>query len=63
VQYLARDVLHTASPIEADTIQYLNRDFTYSNEKLKATGYRFVYPDPRPGLRDTLQWYRQEGWL
>jgi len=63
VEHLARDVLHVASPIEADTVQYLNRDFVYSNEKLKSTGYKFVYPDPRPGLAETLQWYRQEGWI
>jgi nucleoside-diphosphate-sugar epimerase len=63
VEHLARDVLHVASPIEADTIEYLNRDFTYSNDKLKSTGYEFVYPDPHHGLRDTVQWYRDNGWM
>jgi len=63
LEHLARDLFHIPSPVEADTIQYLNRDFTYSNDKLKATGYELNYPDPRPGLRDTLIWYRNEGWI
>jgi nucleoside-diphosphate-sugar epimerase len=63
VEHVARDILHVASPIEADTIDYLNRDFTYSNDKLKSTGYKFIYPDPRHGLRDTVQWYRDNGWM
>ncbi len=63
VEHVARDVLHLPSPVEADTIQYLGRDFVYSNDKLKQTGYRFIYPDPRPGLAETLQWYREQGWM
>jgi nucleoside-diphosphate-sugar epimerase len=50
-------------PVEADTIAYLNMDFTVNNEKLKSTGYKFIYPDARHGLRDTVQWYRNEGWI
>ena len=63
VQYLARDLLHMQSPIEADTVRYLNQDFLYSNDKLKATGYEFVYADARHGLRDTVYWYREQGWV
>ncbi|MBW2700919.1 MAG: NAD(P)-dependent oxidoreductase [Deltaproteobacteria bacterium] len=63
VQYLARDLLHMQSPIEADTVRYLNQDFLYSNDKLKATGYEFNYADAKHGLRDTIYWYREQGWL
>jgi nucleoside-diphosphate-sugar epimerase len=55
--------LGTTSPIEADTIAYLGEDFTYSNDKLKGAGFKFLYPDARDGVRDTIEWYRKEGWL
>ena len=53
----------TRSPLEADSVDYMGRDLVYSNDKLKDCGYQFVYPDAKDGVRDTLQWYRQEGWL
>ncbi|MFC1849406.1 NAD-dependent epimerase/dehydratase family protein [candidate division CSSED10-310 bacterium] len=52
-----------SSKFEADSVAYLGLDVTYSNEKLKKTGYSLVYPDARDGIRDTLKWYRKEGWL
>ena len=30
---------------------------------LKALGYKFVYPDARDGIRDTLRWYKENGWI
>ncbi len=55
--------LGVPSPIEADPLDYLGEDWAYSNERLKATGYKFIYPDARDGLRDTVAWYRENGWL
>jgi nucleoside-diphosphate-sugar epimerase len=52
-----------APSLEEDLVQFLGRDMFYSNDKLKATGYRFQYPDPQIGLRETYDWYRREGWL
>jgi nucleoside-diphosphate-sugar epimerase len=49
--------------VERDTLFMLGADFWYSNEKLKAVGYRFRYPDSEPGLRETLDWYRDQGML
>ncbi|MBN2496015.1 MAG: NAD-dependent epimerase/dehydratase family protein [Deltaproteobacteria bacterium] len=63
VQYIARDMLHVDTPLEADTVRYLNLDFLVSNDKLKKTGYEFIYPDARHGLRDTVHWYREQGWM
>lgn len=51
------------SPVEPAVIEYLGYDFVYSNDKLKQTGYRFVYPDAREGIRDTVRWYQQNGWI
>jgi nucleoside-diphosphate-sugar epimerase len=56
-------LLGVPSPVEADTIDYLNEDFAYANDQLKSTGFQFTYPDARDGLRDTLKWYRDAGWL
>jgi nucleoside-diphosphate-sugar epimerase len=56
-------MLGVPSPLEADTVDYLNEDFEYANDQLKSTGFQFQYPDARDGLRDTLRWYRENGWL
>lgn len=55
--------LSVTSPLDRPTMEYLGRDFTYANDKLKSTGYQLVYPDARDGIRDTIDWYRKEGWL
>ena len=49
--------------LEYDSVQYFGHDFLYSNEKLKATGFTFQHPQPEPGLRETLRWYIEHGWL
>jgi nucleoside-diphosphate-sugar epimerase len=49
-------------PLEADPARLFGRDYAFSNEKLKNTGYQLLYPDPRHGLRDTVKWYREQGW-
>jgi nucleoside-diphosphate-sugar epimerase len=51
------------SPLEPATIEYLGLDYTYSNQKLKSTGYTFIYADARDGLRDTVRWYKEQGWI
>lgn len=51
------------SPLEADSVNYLGRDFTYANQKLLDAGYTFLYPDARHGIADTILWYQRNGWL
>ncbi len=53
----------TQSPLEADTLDYLGRDLTYSNQKLLDAGYELIYPDARQGIADTILWYQRNGWL
>jgi nucleoside-diphosphate-sugar epimerase len=50
-------------PLEADTVSYLGRDFTYANRKLLDTGFQLSYPDARHGIADTILWYQRNGWL
>ena len=51
------------SPIEVDTLNYVGRDLVIANNKLKDLGYEFTYADARDGIRDTIKWYYQEGWM
>ncbi len=51
------------SPLEADSVDYFGRELSFPNRRLKATGFRFRYPEAREGIRDTLAWYQKEGWL
>jgi len=56
-------LLGARSPLEADSVDYVGRDVRYSTEKLKALGFEFTWPDSRDGIRETLDWYRDQGWL
>ncbi|MFO1463824.1 MAG: NAD(P)-dependent oxidoreductase [bacterium] len=61
--FFAKRIAHRRPNLERDTLFMLGADFWYSNEKLKALGFRFQYPDSRPGIEETLQWYREQGLL
>lgn len=63
VEALVSRVVHRPRTLEPDTIQYLGVDIGYSNRKLKDAGYSFLYPDARAGLRETVDWYRRNGWI
>ncbi len=47
--------------LELDAIKYLYDDYVVDNGKLKATGYRMIYPDFRESMRQMGEWYRAEG--
>jgi len=49
--------------VERESIRYLVYDSLLDNSKIKATGYRLLYPDPVLGLKETIAWYKSEGWL
>lgn len=46
-----------------ETALYATTDFRFSNEKLKSLGYQFIYPTVREGMRETIQWYRENKML
>ena len=49
--------------LERDQMEYFGRDFLYSIEKLEETGFEMEWPKPEPGLRETLRWYLDNGWI
>ena len=61
--FYAKRISHRRPQLERDTLFMLGADFWYSNEKIKSLGFRFKYPDSRPGILETLQWYREQGLL
>lgn len=64
LEAFASKVVARRSPsFEQDAIAYLGEDIVYSNRKIKDAGYRFLYPDARIGLRETVEWYRRNGWI
>jgi dihydroflavonol-4-reductase len=48
---------------EASSATYLSSSYLISNKKSKEAGYIYHYPDVRIGMRDTIDWFRQSGWL
>ncbi|MHA1792081.1 MAG: NAD-dependent epimerase/dehydratase family protein [Promethearchaeota archaeon] len=49
--------------VDLPMIGYLTHQYFFSNEKLKSTGFQFKYADPFKGTRQTLNWYKDAGWI
>lgn len=49
--------------IEEDTARYTAFSYRFSNKKLKSFGYKLKYPDLKDGLPETIQWYKDYGYL
>jgi UDP-glucose 4-epimerase len=49
--------------LEKDAIKYLFHNYWLDNSKIKELGYKLIYPDIKEGLKETIRWYRDEGWL
>lgn len=50
-------------PVPADMAEYANIDCVLDTSKLKALGFELLYPDCKKGIRETIAWYREKGWL
>ncbi len=48
---------------EIQSATYISSSYWLSNRKSLATGYVYRYPDVREGLKDTVAWMRDMGWL
>ena len=48
---------------EVQSATYIGSSYWISNKKTKDWGYTYRYPDVHEGLRDTIQWFRQVGWI
>ncbi len=49
--------------LEPGSATYMSSSYWISNKKVKETDFEFRYPDVREGMRDTVQWFREMGWL
>jgi len=62
MQFLAR-LFGFKPPLEKGTLDYLSCDRIWDNSKLKAAGFSFKYPTFDEGMKETLQWYKDNGWF
>lgn len=49
--------------LERATLQYMACDRVWDNTKLKQAGFSYKYPTVEAGMRETLRWYKSNGWL
>jgi len=61
-QWLAR-WRKTRPALEVGTLQYLSCDRCWDNSKLAAAGFELEHPSAEEGLRETIAWYRENGWF
>jgi len=48
---------------EESSARYVSSSYWISNQKIKSLGYQFEYPDLKMGLKDTIQWMIEMGWI
>lgn len=48
---------------EIQSATYLSSSYWLSNRKSLETDYEYRYPDVKEGLKDTVAWFRDMGWL
>lgn len=46
--------------LELDAVKYLYDDYVVDNRKLKALGYRMIYPDFQESMKQMGEWYHAE---
>ncbi|MFB6263285.1 MAG: NAD-dependent epimerase/dehydratase family protein, partial [Bradymonadaceae bacterium] len=48
---------------EIQSANYMSSSYWLSNRKSLDAGYEYTYPDVKEGLKDTVAWFREMGWL
>ncbi|MDP7115120.1 MAG: NAD(P)-dependent oxidoreductase, partial [Myxococcota bacterium] len=48
---------------EVQSTPYICSSYWLDNAKSRSTGFEYSYPDVREGLKETVAWYRERGWL
>ncbi len=48
---------------EIQSAEYISSSYWLSNRKTLETGFEYRYPEVREGLKDTVAWFRDMGWL
>jgi len=49
--------------VDVPMVEYITHHYEFSNQKLKDTGFEFIYQDPRKGLWEYITWCKDRGWL
>lgn len=60
---LVAKIKKTRPKIELESLSYLTHSYWFSNEKIKKLGYQLLYPEARVGLKETIKWYMDNGYL
>ena len=47
--------------LEVQSAEYISSSYWISNRKSLATGFQYLYPDVKEGLKDTVVWLREAG--
>lgn len=55
--------LGTRPIFDLPMIGYITHQYYFSNQKLKALGFEFVYNDFVKGTHETIEWYKENGWF
>lgn len=48
---------------DRDFFTYVQNDHLFNTSKLRGTGFTLKYPNTWEGLRETVKWYEEHGWI
>jgi nucleoside-diphosphate-sugar epimerase len=48
---------------EIGSATYISSSYWIANDKSKQSGFEYKYPDVKLGMRETVRWFRDVGWL
>lgn len=49
--------------LDRDFFTYISSDHMFDTSKLMGTGFHLEYPNAWHGLRETIDWYEDQGWI
>jgi len=51
------------SIVETQSAKYIGSSYRVSNEKSKSIGFEYKYEDVKVGIKDTVSWFKNQGWI
>lgn len=49
--------------VETQSAKYIGSSYQVSNNKSKSIGFEYKYADVKIGIKDTVSWFKNQGWI
>ena len=49
--------------VETQSAKYIGSSYRVDNSKSRSIGFSYNYPDVKDGIKDTVSWFKRQGWI